>query len=104
MNSKLKDATDMAESGCGKLDDVGVVARVDQPFSKAEGSGLVPLPLVDRVVRLRECFFIRLQCEVLANRRRQIRQLATRLEDIREVTHTMEHDMAQCHRPGGGLL
>ena len=39
VNDELKDATDMAESGCGELDDVGVVARVGQPFSEAEGSG-----------------------------------------------------------------
>jgi hypothetical protein len=44
----------MAESGCGELDDVGVVARVGQPFHEAEGSGLVPLSLPDRVARLME--------------------------------------------------
>jgi hypothetical protein len=53
-NGEPKDAADIAESGCGELDDVGVVARVDQPYPEAEGSGLVPLLLPDRVARLRE--------------------------------------------------
>ena len=54
MNGKPKDITDMVESGCSELDNIGVVARVNQLFSEAEGSGLVPLPLLDWVTRLRE--------------------------------------------------
>ncbi len=53
-NGEPKDTTDMVESGCGELDNVGVVVRVDQPLSEAEGSRLVPLSLADQVVRLRE--------------------------------------------------
>ncbi len=54
MNSEPKDVTDTAESGCSKLNDIEAIARVNQPFSKVEGSGLVLLPLLDWVVRLRE--------------------------------------------------
>ena len=42
------------ESGCSELNDIGVIARVNQLFSEAEGSGLVLLTLLDWVARLRE--------------------------------------------------
>ncbi len=51
VNGEPKDA---AESGCSKLNDVGVMVRVNQPFPKMEESRLVLLPLPDWVARLRE--------------------------------------------------
>ena len=54
VNGEPKDVTDTAESGCSELDDIGVIVRVNQPFSEAEGSELVLLPLLDWVARLRE--------------------------------------------------
>jgi hypothetical protein len=52
---ELKDAADMAESGCGELNDIGVVVRVNQPFPEVKESGLVLLLVPpDWVARLRE--------------------------------------------------